>query len=266
LEAEKILITEKVARTLRNYIDNFFGCESCRQHFVATFDACGHDRCDRLKDEFSEKEMDWMQLPLWLYETHNAINVRLLKERVSRESRDASPEEIADVRWPPQWECSACWVSDGEWDEEFVYKYLRLEYGQRDAYSADLRKEIMSRQESKPDRESDRGEYSLSCLALSVAVVSMLATAWAAKRRFQMRSAAPAASLSPQVPDILDEIRAIANYGKLREKPDIMDEIRAIANCGKILKMKRAATGSGELFPPDLLIEQSTSKPKEKLT
>jgi len=70
------LPTETVARTLRDYIDNFFGCESCRQHFVVTFDHCGHDRCDRLKEEWSEREADWIQLPLWLYETHNAVNVR----------------------------------------------------------------------------------------------------------------------------------------------------------------------------------------------
>lgn len=267
LEADKILITEKVARTLRDYIDNFFGCESCRQRFVATFDACGHDRCDRLKDEFSEKESDWVQVPLWLYETHNAVNVRLLKERASRENRDATPDEMANVRWPPKTECSACWVSDGEWDEEFVYKYLRLEYGQRDAYSADLRREIMSRQESEPEHEADWREYFLPCTALSAAAIIMLVTASAAKRQrhCQSRSAAPVASLSPSEPDILDEIRAIANYGKLRKKNDIMDEIRAIANYGKIEKKKRAVTSSGELFPPDLLIEQSASKQKEKL-
>ena len=263
LEAEKILITEKVARTLRDYIDNFFGCESCRQRFVATFDACGHDRCDRLKDEFSEKEMDWVHLPLWLSETHNAVNVRLLKERTARENRDATPEEMANVRWPPQNECSACWVSEGEWDEDFVYKYLRLEYGQRDAYSADLRNEIMSRQESYSKYEADWWEYFPSYSVFSVAAVSMLATACAAKRRLQTRS--EATMTSPHVPDILDEIRAIANYGKLREKPDIMDEIRAIANFGKIGKLNQIATGLGELFPPDLLIEQSASKQKEKL-
>ena len=265
LEADKILITEKVARTMRDYIDNFFGCESCRQHFVTTFDSCGHDRCDRLKDEFSEKEMDWMQLPLWLYETHNAVNVRLLKERVSREGRDATPEELANVQWPPQRECSACWGSDGEWDEEIVYKYLRLEYGHRDAYSADLRREIMSRQESEPKQEVDREAYIPLYVTLSVAVVSMLATAYAAKRQLPMQAAVQLASPPPNVPDILDEIRAIANFGKLRGTPDIMDEVRAIANCGKIRKMKPSATGSGELLPPDLLIEQSTNKPKDKL-
>ena len=262
LEAEKILITEHVARTLRDYIDNFFGCESCRQNFVATFDSCGHDRCDRLKDEFSEKEMDWVQLPLWLFETHNAVNVRLLKERASREDRNVSPDEIASVQWPPRRECSACWMNDDEWDEDIVLKYLRLEYGQRDAFSADLRQSILSLQKTEQMDENNRGKFFPRFVPqLFIALTSMLAFGFS-KRRLQKSADSDPCHL---VPDMLDEIRAIANYGKLRMEPDIMDEIRAIAKYGTIRKVKRRGASTKELLPPDLLIEQNKVRQKKKM-
>jgi len=264
LEADKILITENVARTLRDYIDNFFGCESCRQHFVTTFDACGHDRCDRLKREWSEKEIDWAQMPLWLFETHNAVNVRLLKERAARENRELTADNIAQVKWPPRWECSACWMSGDEWDEDMVYKYLRLEYGQRDAHSVELRREIMGEEETIQLNESSWEKSSTFVLGSSLAFAAMIAAAFAAAKYRPPRHVPDAGPATPPAPDIMDEIRAIAYCGKILEQPDIMDEIRAIANYGAVRKVRREKS-SEELSPPDLLIEQNKSKEKQKV-
>ena len=226
-EAEKILATEHVARVIRDYIDNFFGCETCRQHFVVTYDNCGHDRCDRLKDEPSNEEMDWIQLPMWLYETHNAVNVRLLRERSARENREVSSADVAAVRWPPRRECSACWLSSGEWDEDMVYKYLRLEYGQRDASSAELRREIMSLQENNEGTEGGRSLVmpGIGYLLVLLAVVS--AYRW---RRRQIKSE----SIDSHESDVAVKSR------------------------------KRA--GSGDLAPPDLLAEQQTRKAVRRST
>lgn len=264
LDADRILITENVAKTLRDYIDNFFGCESCRQHFVATFDACGHDRCDRLKKEWSEKEIDWVQMPLWLFETHNAVNVRLLKERAARENRDLSADNIAQVQWPPRWECSACWVSPDEWDDDTVYKYLRLEYGQRDAHSMELRREIMGQEESEQQNESGWETPSTTfVVSSSLTFAALIAVTFAAIYRRPRHVPVNVPATHP-VPDIMEEIRAVANCGKILEQPDIMDEIRAVANYGATRKVHREKS-SEELSPPDLLIEKSKSKKKQKV-
>jgi Erv1 / Alr family/Thioredoxin len=153
-DPEQILVTEAAARTLRDYVDNFFGCEVCRKHFVAMFDSCSHERCFRLSDYAIEDENEWIELPLWLSRVHNAVNVRLRQEKAARAQPEATlaPDELLAVQWPPRRECGACWTNNSSemdgtvivtWDVEMVYKFLRLEYGQRDASSADLRRELM---------------------------------------------------------------------------------------------------------------------------
>jgi thiol-disulfide isomerase/thioredoxin len=119
-----------VADALRNYISDFFGCDDCRTHFINAYDACEHDRCNRLMDH--NQHSDWIELPLWLYETHNGVNVRLRKERIAEynDHHNGKKEESTeqDVLWPPKAKCPQCWLSDGRWDEQMVYLYMRLEY------------------------------------------------------------------------------------------------------------------------------------------
>lgn len=152
-DPSKILVTESAARTLRDYVDNFFGCETCRQNFVAMFDSCAHERCDRLSNYAIDDENEWIELPLWLYTTHNSVNVRLMKEKAGREHRDVPEDDVLRVQWPPRRECGACWRENDDdddgtvtWKSDMVYKFLRLEYGQRDAFTADLRRELMPEQ------------------------------------------------------------------------------------------------------------------------
>lgn len=157
----KVQATETAARSLRDYVDTFFGCNTCRQNFVAMYDACAHERCDQLSNEaVLDDETAWMQLPLWLYVTHNAVNVRLMKEKAARENRaDITDEDILAVQWPPQHECGACWQENDDgitWKTEMVYKFLRLEYGQRDAFTADLRRELTMEQVMDKDEEKAR--------------------------------------------------------------------------------------------------------------
>jgi hypothetical protein len=136
--------TERVALTIRNYVDQFLSCDVCRQNFVRQFDTCAYNRCQRLSDTVSGDPADWRQLPLWLYETHNAVNLRLLKEQAAREDRHATYEEERKVQWPPAHDCIRCWKQHGnEYDAEAVCRYLKLEYGQRDAFSAETRRELM---------------------------------------------------------------------------------------------------------------------------
>ena len=119
--------TEDAAQTLRNYIEHFFGCEVCRLNFLNAFEACAFDRCNRLTRRAGEFD-DWIELPLWLFETHNAVNVRLMKERAEREHRVPTKRDEIDVQWPPREDCPVCWHEDGRWNQDKVFLYLRVTY------------------------------------------------------------------------------------------------------------------------------------------
>jgi translation initiation factor 2 beta subunit (eIF-2beta)/eIF-5 len=124
------------AETLRNFIEHFFGCTECRYNFLSSYDACGHDHCSRFdENEFSNQQ--WIQLPIWLFETHNSVNVRLLHEAADRNSKLSkdttrslvSPHDEIHKQWPPRHLCPKCWTNQlGAFHEESVFKYLRAEY------------------------------------------------------------------------------------------------------------------------------------------
>ena len=147
------IATEDAALTLRDYVEHFFGCIECRQNFLKMVDSCAFDRCTRLDKEVKglskEKEKDWAELPLWLFEAHNHVNVRLLHERAARENREVTPKEETAVLWPIKEECLLCWNSKKSmkaqnvtWDLPNVYTWLRLEYGPWDSAAVTLRNEF----------------------------------------------------------------------------------------------------------------------------
>ena len=114
------------ADTLRDFVSNFFGCDVCRTNFNKEYDSCSLDRCNRLKD--APFPQSWKQYPLWLLETHNAVNVRLMKEQAERDHRLPTTQDEIDKRWPSLEECPKCWKEDGTYDEEIILKHLRVVY------------------------------------------------------------------------------------------------------------------------------------------
>lgn len=122
-----IVPVSKAANTLHDYIANFFACDECRRNFLTEYDACAHDRCTRLGSSATD-DKEWKELALWLWETHNAVNVRLMKEQAERDNRLTTIEDERRVQWPSRQACPKCWFDTGSWDEEVVFKYLRYEY------------------------------------------------------------------------------------------------------------------------------------------
>jgi thiol oxidase len=118
---------EDAAVTIRNYVENFFGCEVCRQNFVSAFDACAHDRCHRL-DNNATSMSQWMELPLWLFETHNTVNARLLHEKGERDDFTPTSKEELDTQWPARDDCPPCWREDGGWVENSIVQHLKFQY------------------------------------------------------------------------------------------------------------------------------------------
>jgi len=146
----KLLVPAQVAKTIRDYIEFFFQCDDCRRNFLTMFDNCGHDHCSRLKKKaklgLMEASWDWEQPALFFYEVHNAVNVRLMKEKAAREKWEPTRQNILDAQWPPHYECRPCWKPDANgnqvWEEKMVVQYLNLEYGHRDADVAAFRQKL----------------------------------------------------------------------------------------------------------------------------
>mmetsp|Transcript_29125 Transcript_29125/g.44454 ORF Transcript_29125/g.44454 Transcript_29125/m.44454 type:complete len:575 (+) Transcript_29125:145-1869(+) len=161
-----VIPVEQVANLLSSYISEFFACEVCRRHFLSNFDACSQDRCHRLgNSDWSEKE--WKQLPLWLWEEHNDVNIRLKREKKEREQGGGNvrltSEETWDAKWPSRYDCPSCWNSDGTWDDEIIYKYLRLKYWPMDdakntQYAKEIQQAAHLTQSRFDDDYGDEGE------------------------------------------------------------------------------------------------------------
>jgi hypothetical protein len=125
------LIPAEMADIQRNYVEHFFQCEECRLNFLTDFDACMYDRCNRLVTTATGGTLQqFIQYPLWLYETHNAVNARLRKERIEQNVEEENFTTQGDVVWPPLASCPTCWISreKDQWDELEVYKFLQHSY------------------------------------------------------------------------------------------------------------------------------------------
>lgn len=111
------------AQALRNYIEYFFACEVCRNHFLESFDSCFLDICNRLSSDPKE-------LALWLWEFHNSVNVRLLEEGGEQNNRVITQNEKWAKRWPSKDLCPKCWGEKPwpEWNKTEVYTFLKTTY------------------------------------------------------------------------------------------------------------------------------------------
>jgi len=140
IEDDQKIIPAEMADILRDYVEHFFLCEECRLNFLSAFDACSYDRCNRLITSASLGTLQqYIQYPLWLFETHNALNVRLRKERIEQNVETEEFTSDTDVLWPPATSCQKCWLSEGRWNEFEIYKYMQQSYWLKDDDSEVLR-------------------------------------------------------------------------------------------------------------------------------
>jgi hypothetical protein len=199
IDEEQHLVPAEVADSLRTYIQHFFQCEVCRLNFLSEYDACSHDRCNRLIDHQEGTLEDYMQFPLWLFETHNSVNTRLRKERIDLHDEPESLTTEADVMWPPANECPACWQTVGhyQWNEQRVFEFLHETYWP-DGDSGVLRK--LQAQNSEGDKsygdhngrneEGDEREEHVPRVLIGLCVVAIVAvtfTLWHRKRQFDRK-------------------------------------------------------------------------------
>jgi len=125
----------QIAEVIKRFISSFFACNVCRWHFVDMYESCGHNRCKRLSSELPELTSNPIQtsreLSLWLWEVHNAVNVRLMKEAAMREERDVTDAEKLAAVFPSPKLCPKCWVNEEslkEYREQEVFEFLSRYY------------------------------------------------------------------------------------------------------------------------------------------
>ncbi|KAG7355038.1 Erv1 / Alr family protein [Nitzschia inconspicua] len=184
--------TNETAETLRLFIEHFFGCEVCRINFIQEYDSCSFNRCERLSDK-PGKLNDWKELPLWLFEFHNGVNVRLLKERAEAEKRTPTSKELKDVEWPTRSHCPSCWFGDGRFDPERVYMFLHLIYWPDELISSSKMAELVAftthghagqeeRMFSDPVMEDGIESWVYSLVGLILASIVLSAASWVKKK------------------------------------------------------------------------------------
>jgi len=137
-----------VADLLRDYIQHFFACNECRTNFIQMYDACAFDRCNRLEypddsndtenDDTENVNHDWKQLPLWLWETHNDVNMRLYKENIDKDA--TLRDQQLHAQWPSRDDCINCYNTDGSWNEDNVYTYLYNHYWPQETQEIEVKK------------------------------------------------------------------------------------------------------------------------------
>ncbi|XP_040594150.1 sulfhydryl oxidase 1 isoform X2 [Mesocricetus auratus] len=104
---------QEVLQAMRNYIQFFFGCRDCADHFEQMAAASMH----RVKTHSSAV--------LWLWTSHNKVNARL----------SGAPSEdphFPKVQWPPRELCSTCHNEvNGQvpvWDLDATLKFLKIHF------------------------------------------------------------------------------------------------------------------------------------------
>jgi thiol-disulfide isomerase/thioredoxin len=151
---------QQVGLVIKNFLSHFFTCEVCRHHFVENYDTCGQNHCHRLesvlpvlstssKYQGSKPPPSWQQeqdattttsnraLAMWLFEFHNVVNVRLMKEAAETQGRHVTEEERVAAIFPTKQLCPTCWWNDTHqndtnitysYDPEEVYAFLKQWY------------------------------------------------------------------------------------------------------------------------------------------
>ena len=131
----RVFSPKEAGSVLREYMGLFFNCEKCSKRFIAQYDECKFDRCNRLTDKIDSATVDdWIEFPLWLWEVHNDVSrsnaerAADFHEKASRKAEAKKWKRYMGAVYPHLDQCLSCWTSAGTWDVKAVYKHLEREY------------------------------------------------------------------------------------------------------------------------------------------
>ena len=131
----RVFSAMEAAAVVREYMMYFFNCEKCSKRFVAQYDDCSFERCNRLSDETVDAPVDsFVEFPLWLWEVHNDISRSKLNRALEFHEKEGKKEqakkfaEDMQALYPHIDKCTKCVTSSGLWNLKSVYNYLENEY------------------------------------------------------------------------------------------------------------------------------------------
>ena len=101
----------QVMQAMKGYIQYFFGCSHCSNHFVDMAED-EHDPIDKIES------LDGSVL--WLWAAHNRVNRRLAGD-------STEDPQAPKVQYPTPEQCPSCQV-DHKWNNEAVLKYFKQFY------------------------------------------------------------------------------------------------------------------------------------------
>ncbi|KAL7499448.1 hypothetical protein ACHAWT_007676, partial [Skeletonema menzelii] len=131
----RVFSPKEAGSILREYMGLFFNCDKCSKRFIAQYDECKFQSCNRLTDKTVDAPAEsWAEFPLWLWEVHNDVS-RSKAERAAdfheKENRKAEAkkwERYMGAVYPHLDQCLSCWTAEGTWDVNAVYSHLEKEY------------------------------------------------------------------------------------------------------------------------------------------
>lgn len=100
----------KVLDAMHGYVQYFFGCADCAQHFVQMAAKNKMFNVSNANDSI-----------LWLWSAHNEVNARLSGDN----TEDPNHKKI---QYPAAEHCLSCRFDNGTWNEENVLLYLKTKY------------------------------------------------------------------------------------------------------------------------------------------
>ncbi|XP_038601593.1 sulfhydryl oxidase 2 [Tachyglossus aculeatus] len=132
-----------VLQVMRQYIQKFFGCKECAQHF----------------EEMAKESMDSVEIldqaVLWLWKKHNIVNDRLAGQL-------SEDPKFPKIQWPPPELCPACHEEIkglDSWNEAEVLMFLKHFYSQENILNT-YSEEQTDSSEVGPGAENARKEKS----------------------------------------------------------------------------------------------------------
>ena len=131
---EDHLRTSKVIDIIRKYTSQVFASSETKGGEQRLFveesmsNVCEIDKvCNNTSVRSPETEQNWIALPMWMFQVHNAV----LERREAVPKYRLFPAATSHRHFPRTTDCSKCWIdsSNRRWNDDNVYKYLILLYG-----------------------------------------------------------------------------------------------------------------------------------------
>uniref|UniRef100_A0A6J0TGW1 Sulfhydryl oxidase n=1 Tax=Pogona vitticeps TaxID=103695 RepID=A0A6J0TGW1_9SAUR len=131
----------EVLPTMRRYVQYFFGCRECAEHF------------EGMAAESMHKVKNKDGAVLWLWSRHNRVNARLA-------GTASDDPKFPKIQWPPQDLCSSCQIIiNGRrmWDEREILRFFKAYFSRHNIYLDFIKREHprMGRDVEKKDPEAE---------------------------------------------------------------------------------------------------------------